>query len=359
MKVLFLLPGRGWKPVGGVKVVYEYANCLVRRGHEVTVVHPALLQSDTPLSQRPKKLLRYLQAQVDRSYLPSAWFHLDSRVRMLWTWSLHPKYLPEADAVVATAWQTAEWVVNYPASKGEKFYLIQHWENWDGVSEDRLRRTWTAPLKKIVISRWLQNIALDLEQNAEYLPNGLDFDTFGLDRSIEERDPLSLLMLYHEQPWKGSRDGLEAVEIVRSLYPDLRLRLFGTHPRAKQLPDWIEYHRLPTQPALRKLYNESAVFLSPSWSEGWGLPAAEAMQCGAAVVATDIGGHREFLQNGVNGLLTPSKNPAALAEAIIKLLAHPELRIRYATAGHRSIQRFTWKMACDGMERILQKNLSL
>ncbi|MBU2786953.1 glycosyltransferase family 4 protein [Acidithiobacillus sp. VAN18-1] len=353
MRITFILPGRGKNPVGGFKVVYEYANGLTQRGHDVSVVHPALLYIDTPLIDYPKRLAKYLQVKVDHSYLPTSWFSIDPRVRMLWRWSLDQKHIPDADVVIATSWQTAEWVANYPKSKGRKSYLLQHWENWGGVSEERLRQTWKLPLQKFVISRWLQDIAVDLGETAEYVPNGLDFTRFGLDISIEQRNPASVFMLYHEQIWKGSADGLCALEMVRSCRPDLRLDLFGTPKKPADLPSWIEYHRLPSQTELRALYNQNGIFLSPSWGEGWPLPPAEAMQCGAAVVATDIGGHREYLEDGVNGILRPRKNPSVLADAVLQLINDPELRITYAKRGHQSIQQFTWTCACDRLERFL------
>ncbi|MEL5848163.1 glycosyltransferase family 4 protein [Candidatus Igneacidithiobacillus taiwanensis] len=353
MRITFLLPGRGWKPVGGVKVVYEYANCLAQKGHEVTVVHPALLNTDTPISQYPKKFIRYMQAQVDRSYLPKDWFLVDPRVKMLWTWSLHPKYIPDADVIIATAWQTAEWLARYPERKGRKFYLIQHWENWNGTPQDRLTNTWRHPLQKIVIARWLEEIAVRLGTTAEYIPNGLDFTRFGVDIPIEQRHPASVFMLYHEQEWKGSADGIEALQIVKSHTPELRASLFGTSPRNRHLPKWIEYHRLPSPSLLRRLYNQSSIFLSPSWAEGWPLPPAEAMQCGAAVVATDIGGHQEFIENGVNGLLRPPKDPFALADAVSYLIKNPDIRIKYAVSGHSSIQQFTWERACSRLGKVL------
>ncbi len=284
MRITFLLPGRGWKPVGGVKIVYEYANCLARRGHEVTVIHPALLDRDTPWGQFPKKLVRYMQANVDHSYLPQKWFVMDPRVHMKWVWSLHPRSIPNGDAVIATAWQTAEWVQTYGYSKGKKYYLIQHWEDWDGVAIERLRRTWTAELHKIVIARWLKDIALELGQTAEYIPNGLDFSAFGVDVAITRRSTENIFMLYHEQPWKGTKDGLEALRIVKERHPNLQAVLFGTPAHPQDLPDWAQYIRLPSPAHLRKLYNQSAIFLSPSWTEGWSLPPAEAMQCGLLLV---------------------------------------------------------------------------
>jgi glycosyltransferase involved in cell wall biosynthesis len=77
------------------------------------------------------------------------------------------------------------------------------------------------------------------------------------------------------------------------------------------------------------------------------------MMCGAAVVATDINGHREFCKDGETALLVPSKTPQAIEEAVFKLLDDPELRLRLARNGNRQIQRFTWDSACDALESVL------
>jgi glycosyltransferase involved in cell wall biosynthesis len=82
------------------------------------------------------------------------------------------------------------------------------------------------------------------------------------------------------------------------------------------------------------------------------------MMCGAAVVATDIGGHREFCTDGETALLVPAEDPAAIAGAVVRLLDDPELRLRLAQNGHRNIQRFTWEAACDAFERVLRTPLA-
>src|SRR5918994_3082956 len=352
MRVTFVLPGAGNLPVGGFKIVYEYANGLARRGHTVCVVHPALLQRHSSLRGRGRALARYVLRRLSSSYHPRSWFHLDPRVRTSWVPSLHPRYLPDADAVVASAWQTAEWVCEYPQQKGERFYLIQHLETWSGA-EDRVMATWGLPLRKIVIARWLQELATSMGEHAEYIPNGLDFQAFGIDIAPAARKPATGLMLYHEAEWKGSSDGLTALVRVKQRLPALEVALFGVPFAPSDLPAWIRYHRQPTQELLRALYNQSAVFVAPSRVEGWGLTASEALMCGCALAATDAGGHREFAFHEETALVSPAGQPGALADNIERLIRDDDLRIRLALTGHHSIGRFTWERALAAFEHVL------
>jgi glycosyltransferase involved in cell wall biosynthesis len=260
--------------------------------------------------------------------------------------------MPTADAVVATSWETAEWVAGYSTRHGRQYYLIQHFEDWSG-DRDQVLRTWHLPLRKIVISRWLQNLVARHGESSYYITNGLDFKAFGVDISPQNRDPYSVAMLYHQSVWKGSHYGLEALKQVRAQCPSLKATLFGVCPPPADLPSWINYHQLPAQSLLREIYNQSAIFLAPSLTEGWGLPPAEAMICGAAVVLTDVDGHREFARSDVNALMCPPANAVALAHGILTLITTPSLRLRLAQAASVSIQSFTWSRACQAMERTL------
>ncbi len=180
LTITFVLPTAGSVPIGGFKVVYEYANALVRRGHRICVLHPDVLNDDMTVLRYSKRLPGYIHQSINRSYRPDSWFMVDPRVQMLWRPSLHPIFVPNADAVVATFWRTAEWIANYPMCKGEKYYLLQHRETWAGP-EDRGMATWRFPFHKIVIARWLQAIAEDLGEKSTYIPNGMDFQAFGMD----------------------------------------------------------------------------------------------------------------------------------------------------------------------------------
>lgn len=355
LRITFLLPGSGHLPTGGGKVVYEYANHLSRRGHRVTLIHPALVAAEATKVQKLKGAASFLRRGATRDYIPRRWFPLEPSVRTSWVPTLSSRYIPDADAVLATAWTTAEWIVDYPSSKGEKFYLVQSWETWSGP-EDRVRATWTKPLKKIVIARWLRDIAHELGVDCSYIPNGIDFEQFGLDRPIESRDPAQVMMLYHSHPVKGSVDGLAALTLVQKEQPGLEVILYGASTPPAKLPGWIRYHRLPSQRLLRNCYNRASIFVSPGRIEGWPLPPAEAMLCGAALAATDIGGHREYGVHGETALLSPVQDPERLAENILRLTRDAELRISIARKGNECIRRYTWGHAVDSFERLLHQN---
>jgi hypothetical protein len=260
LRITFLLPGSGHLPTGGGKVVYEYANHLSRRGHRVTLVHPALVTRHASPFQIMRSACAYVHRLQSNGFHPRSWFPLEAPVRLMWVPTLSARFVPDSDVVLATAWSTAEWAVDYPSAKGQKFYLIQSWETWAGP-EDRVRATWLMPYKKIVIACWLRDIAMELGVECSYIPNGIDFEQFGLDTPIESRNPKQMMMLYHTHPVKGSVDGLEALSLVRKKLPDLRVTLFGTGP-APALPAWIKYHRLPSQRLLRACYNQASIFIA-------------------------------------------------------------------------------------------------
>lgn len=354
MRILFVLPAYIRVPVGGHKVVYEYANRLSSQGHELSIVHPRNWIPRTNAAGRVDTMLWRVRNRVlDRPLVP--WFPINPAVRLLFTPDLRSKHLPDADIIVATSWNTASWVAEASAAKGRKFYFIQHYETWSGDSAD-VEATWSLPLNKIVVSSWLFDIAAGLgeENRTTLIPPGLDFDRFQIARPIEKRAD-RVGMLYHDSDWKGSHDGIAALERVRKARPHLSAVLFGIAPRPKRLPDWIEYVRSPPPKEHLALYNSCAIFLQPSWSEGWGLPATEAMMCGCALVTTDNGGSRDYAIDNETALVAPPKNPGALATRLLELLDDRELRASIALGGNAYVQQFTWSRAVDSVERAFKE----
>jgi hypothetical protein len=116
----FILPFSGRKPVGGFKVVYEYANELVRRGYSVRITHAAgLYLGVNPNDSSWLNLTKFVVFGLLQNYRPDRWFSLDPRLKTAWRPSLNAFFLPKADFIIATSWETAEWVSRVGPEKGE------------------------------------------------------------------------------------------------------------------------------------------------------------------------------------------------------------------------------------------------
>lgn len=352
LRLLFLLPGVAKSPVGGFKVVYEYANRLSRRGHHLTVAHLAGLEGSSQLTDRAVARAKYLVRKFAGRKRIVSWFPVDPGVDLgiVRSWKEIQEF--NADVIIATAWQTAEMLARNAIQAPPISYLIQHCETWHG-NEDRVLATWHAPFHKLVIARWLQEFGESIGEKSYYLPNAIDLERFYLTSDIDLRSGPSAMMLYHLAADKGSADGIAALRLVREQIPTLRVIVFGVSARPSALESWMEYYERPAQNLLRDLYNQAQVFVAPSLTEGWGLPASEALCCGAALAATDIGGHREFAVHAENALLSPPHQIESLGNNIIQLLSDSNLRSRIAKQGHRSIQRFTWERSVNRIEEHL------
>ena len=355
MKITFLSPGYSPKPTGGVKVVYEYANRLVDRGHEVTVVHHALQSAKNTRYLFDRLYLRLTgkSRQCSKSLLVSevTWFSIDSRVKLFYVPEATAHYIPDGDAILINRWVSKD----LSREKGKQFLLMLHYGVFPDV-KDREDALFRAPIGKIVIARWLYEQGLKLGVPADEMihnPIGIDHSKYRIIHPTEERPP-RVATLYSQIAWKGSEDGLKALELTREELPTLQAIIYSHFHRPDSLPDWIEFYCDPSQEEfVSSIYNGSSIYLCSSWSEGWHLPPAEAMACGCAVVSTDIGGVRDYAEHGVTALLSPPKDPEALAANLLRLLQDDELRIRLAKAGHERIQEFTWERSTDLLEQFL------
>jgi glycosyltransferase involved in cell wall biosynthesis len=155
--------------------------------------------------------------------------------------------------------------------------------------------------------------------------------------------------------FKGSADGIRALEITKQRFPDLKAVFFSTSRFQGEIPDWIECHRNPSQGFLvNTLLNGSSVFLSPSLSEGSPLPPAEAAACGCAIVSTSNRGVQEYIEHGVSGLLSPPGEPEKLAENLCGLLENDSVRVQLAKAGLGKVSLLSWEKSTDLLESLLK-----
>ena len=355
-RITFILPCYPWFPIGGFKVIYEYANRFANRGYTVNLVHSHHLNNEK--NQRFKKrLIRNISLIKDIFYKPSIkWHYIDKKINIIYVKEIIAQNVPDADFVFATSWETAEYTINYPQNKGEKMYLIQDYEIFSGAKE-QVERTWKFPLKKVFIAKWLYNKGLSLgisPSQVKYIPNGIDHDKYSIYTPLKDR-PKQIAMLYHPSPRKGSLYGVKSLNIVKKQFPSLKSVLFGVVSRPSTLPCWIDYVKNPSQEELvQEIYNKSSIFLCPSLFEGWGLPGIEALSCGCALISTDTGGVNDYTEHGKNALLSQPKDSKKMAENLLLLLKDEELRVSLAREGYKHVQNFNWDRSTDLLEEFMK-----
>jgi glycosyltransferase involved in cell wall biosynthesis len=352
MRINFILPAFLRMPIGGYKVVYDHASFLASRGHRVRIIFPRLATAE-PLGVLGQMRGWAWALRRQRRHRPLiTWHPIDKRVRCRLVPNLNAKNIPGADVTIATAWNTADPVLQLPQRKGEKFYFIQGHELWAGDA-DAVNGTWLMPLHKIVISKWLKGIGERLgASDLTHVPNGLDLATFRTENDPAAR-PFGLLSSYHTNEAKGLSDALVALEAYHARFPDVPIAMFGNSMQAEDLPSWIDYHGGLSGSGLAALYNRYSIFTSASRSEGWALTPAEALACGCAFVGTDSGGVTDYAIDEETALLSPPSDPDALLANLVRVTEDQALHRRLQSTGHARIQAFTLERSSAALEQAL------
>lgn len=313
MKITFVLPVVSMG--GGIRVVAIYASALAAVGHKVTLVSPPSQE----LSFR-RKLKSFIlgngwpRALRARSHLDSS--GLDHRVLEQWR-PVTDEDVPDADVVIATWWETAEWVNALNDRKGAKVYFIQSHEVFPGLPVARVRDTYRLPMHKIVVAKWLATLMQKEygDSAADLVYNSVDHRQFHAPPRGKQSRP-TLGFMYARASLKGVDVALRGIQQLRSRVPALRVVSFGAiRPvGVKNFDDSIEFQLLPPQDNLRELYAQCDVWITASRSEGFNLPAMEAMACRTPVVATRTGWPEEAIETGHNGVLVDIDDAAGLAQ---------------------------------------------
>ncbi len=352
MKITFVLPTATL--AGGIRVIAIYADRLKKRGHEVYVVsHPP--DGITPLQQVKSLLKGKGWLSVDRaSHLDG----VDVPHRVLECQRpITDADVPDADVVIATWWETAEWVAKMSKAKGAKAYFIQHHEIFDNQPKERVEATWSLPLHKILISKWLIDLAQTRygDRNVSFVPNSVDTEQFHAPARGKQPVP-TVGMLYSPIPWKGCDVALKAFSLVMQKIPSLRLVAFGQYPPSQELPlpPGTQYTQRPAQNTIKDIYASCDVWLCGSWSEGFHLPPLEAMACRCPVVSTQVGGPMDIVKEGVNGYVVPVGDATALADRLVDVLTRSEAEWQaMSDAAYATTTEYTWDDATQLFEAAL------
>lgn len=173
-----------------------------------------------------------------------------------------------------------------------------------------------------------------LKAPLEVIPNGIPIEIPVPKYRRKDRQ-----LLFAGRLWRSK--GLDILIRALVVLKDIRLLIAGDGPEHDRLLHMAQQLKGPDiellgniEPIqLQRLMLESTALVVPSRFEGLGLVALEAMSCGCPVIASDVGGLKEIIVDGQNGLLVPPEDPDSLAKAIQVLLGDKGLQKTFSECG--------------------------
>ncbi|MBL4698223.1 MAG: glycosyltransferase family 4 protein [Phycisphaerales bacterium] len=358
LRITFVIPNANLS--GGIRIVAEHARMLHERGHTVTVVsgrcsRPSL-KTHIKAAIRGRRVLKVASGPT----------HLDDVPYRVHTIERHRQItaddVPDADIIFATWWETAEWIARMPKNKGVPVNFLQHYEAHPGQPKDRVDAVWRLPMRKIVVSNWLMDIANNQfdDMSAILVSNGLDTEHFAFkDRGLSGRKIIGAMYTgMSKNNFKRFWLAAETVKVLQGRGIECNFIGFGGRsPLKDELPEGSCFETAPSQQRIANIYASCDCWLFTSDKEGYGLPLLEAMASGTPVVATPAGAAPELLQSG-GGKLVDTDDPEVFADAVEAVLDLEDKEWReMSIAARAEAELHSWDKIGDAMENALKQIL--
>jgi glycosyltransferase involved in cell wall biosynthesis len=206
------------------------------------------------------------------------------------------------------------------------------------------------------VRNWLVSLGVD-QNHIDVIPNGIAVN----ERSTKSQDsrirrelgidpkvPL-IAVISRLNPGKGIEYFLKAVVIVREQFPEARFLIVGgsyfdpaykpsleSLARKLNVADKVLF--TGERNDIQQLLQEVNISVLPSLSEGLSNSLLESMAAGLPVIATNVGGNPEIVQDGKTGFLVAARDETALSDAILRMLRSPEMRERFGDAGYERVR---------------------
>lgn len=322
-----------WTPHVAVFYEGEFAERLRQQQIPVTVLTPSDLAALWGMSSL-RQLIRKFQPAIVHTHGVRA--------------NLLGRLANKAEGSPAKLVTTVHSVLKLDYPKFWKRFLFERFERW----------TWRYVDRFVLVSRAMKN---------DFLKNGLPEERVTVIHNaiqLPDRPPVrpafsklreelglpqeSVLVgtVARLHPVKGHTYLIQAVKRLETDYPDVHYVWIGGGDLQRQLKEEVERKGLTSKilflgvrQDVPELLPQLDLFVLPSISEGLSVAILEALLAGVPVVTTAVGGSPEVVEEGRDGLLVPSQDPAALAQAIGHLLDDPQARTRMGQEGQRKVYR--------------------
>lgn len=346
---LFINAGITLSPSGGFEITYKLASALTDKGYNVGILFIrdifrilSHIYPDESLKNYVRKNLAYsvfsnivnhrigiIPLILMRKFLKINYKEEFNGIRLFFSNGEKPMH---AQYLIANGWHTSlvmsEWKTN-----GNKYIFLQ---------QDDADERWNPSLSSIAhkaLTSGIPIISTNSSVTNKYknyvvgqIPLSINNNFFKCYIPPEKRDDKNILLPLRRQAYKGARLGLEIISSIHKEDPTITIHSFGDLPQST-VPEYVHHHGIVNSERLLELYNQVSIFILPSLVEGYGLTALEAMACGAALVTTDNEGIREFVKNGINGIVSKQFDPLEIEGLVEELLSNKQYRYKLAQEG--------------------------
>ena len=335
MKVTYLLADT--HPWGGVKIIFEQANRLMERGHEVNIVSRQGQPSWFPLMPQVIRVSRF----TDRN-------------------------IPPSDLVIGTFYTTV--LPAYQSRRGIPVHFCQGYEGFHTRNYTRIPllrplvkkvidRVYSLETVKVVISPLLRDLIRNRFKQSSYLmPNGIDLTAFYPEQPrIEKVVPATRVLVVGPTGVraKGIFTALMAVKLVkkRGYRVELvRVSQFPLGKKERSLDVTDEYHFKVSPKLMPAIYRSCDIFIDPSIVAPFSLPAIEAMASGLPCLLTDIEAFRGYDEKEDYAFFVPPNDPVKMAEGLMEMIEDKNRRDGLREKGLKVASNFDWDRAIEIVE---------
>lgn len=195
---------------------------------------------------------------------------------------------------------------------------------------------------------------------------GIDSARYYRDPAVKKHPAPTIIYLGRLKKYKSVQHLIRALVLVRKKLADARLQVVGAGDYMDQLKaqaaecgvsDAVEFTGFVSADDKIERLRRAHVCVCPSMKEGWGLTNIEANACGTTVIAADVEGLRDSVNDGVSGLLYPYGDLNALAEKLTGVLSDDEARHKLERGAIDWARQFNWDDAAEKFMTVIRDTL--
>lgn len=379
MKISYLIWSLG--NTGGMIVLYNFMDNLVKRGHEVYAILPDRnikwevgkwkeeMKKEKPETNKTK-IIKFLTSKIFKH------FKLDKKIMK---YSKNYALKRNINGLIKN-WVVSDITISTYCLTTFAGYLLSdrtislyHMQGYEELFfQDRVDRliaksSYYLPLIKIANSKWLQNIiSKRFGFESSLLNPGIDLSTFkpmvSPKKKYYEKNHWTIVSYMDEKSkLKGFNDCFKIIKRAREfLEPKgitLTWKVFGYSKPSLKYETELEYVGKLFGEDLARLYSEADFVLLTSWYESFPLPPIEAMACGSLIITTRYG-TEDYVHDGINGLVCLPRKIEEMSNKIIFAIENPKKCLQMVKNGLNTVKQYDWEKNTLILEKILEESIN-